>query len=39
MISDSALIYNAETVLELERSISENMRKIKYLEESLIIPE
>lgn len=39
MISDSALIYNAETVLELERSISENMRKIKHLEESLIIPE
>lgn len=39
LISDSASIYDAETVLELETSISENMRKIKYLEESLIIPE
>ena len=39
LISDSAPIYDAETVLELEKSISENMRKIKYLEESLIIPE
>lgn len=37
--SDSALIYDAETVLELETSISENMRKIKDLEESLIISE
>lgn len=39
LISDGASIYDAETVFELEMSISENMRKIKYLEESLIIPE
>lgn len=37
--SDSALIYDSETVHELETSISENMRKVKYLEESLIISE